>query len=164
MSKSVGFSAVSSAEVTITAVAPETVAPNDSPRRGQVLVVDDNAVLGKVLGRYVEDLGFEAVFAVNGEEAVTKFRGRKLSLVLMDVEMPVMNGIEATKQIREVESSSEDEDLKRVPIVGCTSISEECAEQCLEAGMDACLHKPATRAQVKGVFEKYVAASLTKGE
>ena len=163
MSKPVGFSPVSSAEVTITAVAPETVAPDDSPRRGQVLVVDDNAVFGKVLGRFVEDMGFEAVFAANGEEAVTKFKGRKLSLVLMDVEMPVMNGIDATKKIREFEDSSEDEELRRVPIVGCTSISETCSEECIEAGMDACLHKPAKREQVKEVFDKYVGASLTSG-
>ncbi|HEY5259893.1 MAG TPA: response regulator, partial [Rhabdochlamydiaceae bacterium] len=115
----------------------------------------------KILGRYVEDMGYEALFAVNGEEAVTKFRGRKLSLVLMDVEMPVMNGIDATKKIREFEDSSEDDDLKRVPIVGCTSISKECAEQCREAGMDDCLHKPATREQVKEVFDKYVGATLT---
>lgn len=164
MSKPVGFSTVSSSEVTITAVAPEAVAPDDSPRRGQVLVVDDNEVFSKVLGRYVEDMGFEAVFAANGEEAVTKFRGRKLSLVLMDVEMPVMNGIDATKKIRDFEDSSEDDELKRVPIVGCTSISQECAEQCIEAGMDACLHKPAKREAIKEVFEKYVVASLTNGE
>ncbi len=140
-----------------------SVSPVESPRRGQVLVVDDNLVLGKVLGAFVRDLGFDPIFANNGEEAVKEFRGRKLSLVLMDVEMPVMGGIEATQKIREFEDSSKDDELQRVPIVGCTSISAECAEQCIEAGMDACLHKPAKREQVKEVFEKYVGASLTSG-
>lgn len=120
----------------------------------QVLVAEDVAtnrlVLEAMLGRY----GHETTFAQNGAEAVVLAAEGRFDLVLMDVQMPVMNGLEAARRIRQLPPPT-----SSVPILGLTAnIMEGERRQCLEVGMDAILTKPVAWPELFAVL-----ADLTSG-
>jgi len=114
-----------------------------TPRRerrlhGRVLLVEDNPVNLKVANAFLNRLGVEVITASDGEEAVEQWRRHRPDLVLMDVQMPVMDGFEATAAIR-----SEEGDQAHTPIVALTANALAGDEQgCLAAGMDGYLPKP----------------------
>ncbi|MFN3580554.1 MAG: SpoIIE family protein phosphatase [Pseudomonas sp.] len=112
--------------------------PESGPAtRVRVLVADDNPTDRMILGRLVTQLGHEIVVAENGQEAVELFSRQRPDLILMDALMPVMDGFEAARQIKDMTG----EDL--VPIIFLTSLTETGAlVQCLEAGGDDFLTKP----------------------
>jgi CheY-like chemotaxis protein len=108
-------------------------------RRLRVLVAEDNAVNLMVVMRLLDKRGDEAVVAENGAKAVDAVRQGRFDLVLMDVQMPVMGGFEATAKIRELEH----ETGGHLPIVGVTAHAlKGDEERCLAAGMDAYVSKP----------------------
>ena len=87
----------------------------------------------------LKKFGFEANLASNGLEAINELKANKYDLVLMDIQMPVMDGIEATKIIRSMESSEN----KDIPIIAMTAYaSTEAKKLCLECGMNYYLAKP----------------------
>lgn len=103
----------------------------------RALVVDDQRVNRVVLVRLLTDLGYECHEAVNGEEAVSLYDSCSPDIVLMDVMMPVMDGYEATRQIKERGSE------RYVPIIFLTAKTEdEALIKCLECGGDDFLAKP----------------------
>ncbi len=102
-----------------------------------VLVVDDNNLIARAAQLSLSNLDVLVDIAHNGAEAVAATRLRRYSLVLMDVEMPVMDGIHATMSIRHDEQKTG----RHVPIVGVTS--SERPLSCMAFGMDACVSKPA---------------------
>jgi len=102
-----------------------------------VLIVEDNEVLRKLFQTQLKVLKLTGDEAMNGQEAVDKVANNEYGMILMDVSMPVMDGIEATKLIREQEQASK---RKRVPIIAVTGISDR--ESCLAAGMDDFMTKP----------------------
>ncbi len=105
----------------------------------QVLVVEDNPVNSRFVQRYLEKTGHEVTVAANGELGVQAWRQGSFDLVLMDVQMPVMDGLQATEAIREAEGDPE----RHLPVVGLTAhASAEDRERCLDAGMDGYLTKP----------------------
>jgi CheY-like chemotaxis protein len=105
---------------------------------GRVLLVEDNIVNQMVARRFLERLGCDVTVAENGEEAVRCFTQSAFRLVLMDVQMPIMDGYTATRQIRSLEDT-----YTRIPIVALTANAMTGQlEQCVEAGMDALLTKP----------------------
>jgi signal transduction histidine kinase/ActR/RegA family two-component response regulator len=105
----------------------------------RVLVVEDNPVNSRFAQRYLEKRGHVVEVAANGELGVEVFRNKIFDLVLMDVQMPVMDGLQATEAIREYEGDPE----RHVPVVGLTAhASAEDRERCLQAGMDGYLTKP----------------------
>ena len=107
-------------------------------RRLQVLVADDNRMNQKVLREILVRAGHEVRLVANGEEALDALDEMDFDLVLMDINMPVMNGIEATKLYRFTAL-----DRPHVPIVALTAdATAGVAARCAEAGMDACLTKP----------------------
>jgi CheY-like chemotaxis protein len=108
-----------------------------------VLVVEDNAVVRKIADMNLRRFNVLGDFAENGEEAVEKFRQNEYDLILMDVAMPVMNGMRATELIRSAERFS---GRRRVPIVAITASAEEA--ECLDAGMDDYITKPPDYARV----------------
>ena len=130
--------------------------PGDRPDLGAapdpVLVVDDDKTSSVLAGKMLAALGCRAEFAVNGEEAVKKIRKGKFSAVLMDVAMPVMDGIEATTKIRASEPAD-----RRVPIIAVTAdvISGNCRRY-LAAGMDDYLSKPFRRAELAEKLFRYI--------
>ena len=100
-----------------------------------VLLVDDNEDGRAALRALLEALGYEVLEAADGYEALERARDGKPRLILMDLMMPRMDGLEATRRIREIPALSD------VPIV-CLSAMEGAESASLEAGCDACLTKP----------------------
>jgi PAS domain S-box-containing protein len=120
-----------------------------------VLVVEDNAVNREVARRFLERLGCTPIVVPDGKAALEACALRDFDLILMDVQMPVMDGLEATRELRERESAMG----RRTPIVALTAsaMSGELS-RCLSAGMDGLLTKPIEVARLREVLEQYVGA------
>jgi CheY-like chemotaxis protein/HPt (histidine-containing phosphotransfer) domain-containing protein len=118
---------------------------------GRVLLVEDNLVNQKVAQRFLERLGCEVQVAGNGAESITAWEQGDFKLVLMDVQMPVMDGYTATREIRDREAGR-----RRTPIVALTANAMTGQlERCLEAGMDGLLTKPLAVEALQDVLERY---------
>jgi CheY-like chemotaxis protein len=128
--------------------------PAPAPRASskfRILVVEDNAVNQRVASAFLARLGCESELARNGSEAVEKARSSHYDLILMDWQMPVMNGIEATLAIRRLAGRS-----GQVPIVALTgSVLPEDLEKCRAAGMNDSLHKPLSAEALRGAIDKW---------
>jgi two-component system, sensor histidine kinase and response regulator len=108
-------------------------------RKLRVLVAEDNLVNQKLAASILERAGHTPIVVGNGQEAVTALQKEKFDIVLMDVQMPVMGGFEATRLIREREASTG----KRTPIIAVTARAMKGdREACLAAGMDGYVPKP----------------------
>ncbi|MDQ2734635.1 MAG: ATP-binding protein [Pseudomonadota bacterium] len=106
----------------------------------RVLLVEDNAVNAFISAASLESMGVASVHAVNGDEAVKIYRSQAFDAVLMDCEMPVMDGFAATKLIREFETAA---GRSRTPIIALTANAlTGDREHCLRHGMDDYLSKP----------------------
>ncbi len=120
------------------------------PLGGTVLVVEDNAVNRIIAEEMLQSLGLDIIEAEDGIKALEVLARRSVDLVLMDCQMPVMDGYTATLHIRERELRQR---LPRTPIVALTADAyEEDARRAVEVGMDAHLVKPYTRNQLREVL------------
>jgi signal transduction histidine kinase/ligand-binding sensor domain-containing protein/DNA-binding response OmpR family regulator len=127
----------------------------------RILLVEDNAVNQRVAQRFLERFGCTVTIAVDGEEAVDFHDQQHYDLILMDMQMPVMDGLEATRRIREGERNGS----RRTPIVALTADAMRGTfERCMEAGMDAYLTKPLDVAHLQQVLEKFASANTRTGE
>lgn len=118
--------------------------------RKHILVAEDSPINQRVAVDLLEERGHTVAVANNGREAVEKLRASGFDLVLMDVQMPEMDGFEATRAIRKMESGSG----KHVRIVAMTAAAVRGdRERCLEAGMDAYLSKPIRAEQLYQAVE-----------
>jgi len=118
----------------------------------RVLVVEDNPVNQKLLDLMLRQFGYEAVFAENGEQGVARFQQESFDLILMDIQMPVMDGFAATERIRGIEK---EQGLSRVPIIAVTAhVLDGYREKCLEAGMDNYLPKPFRLQELRDIIEE----------
>jgi CheY-like chemotaxis protein len=104
----------------------------------KILVVDDDAIVRTVHSRMLNQAGHQVMQAKNGKEAVNLFHEHSFDAVLMDINMPLMNGIEATAQIRSHEAPAK----LHTPIIGVTGYDSEAHANCLAKGMDKVLSKP----------------------
>jgi CheY-like chemotaxis protein len=119
-------------------------------RGARVLVVEDNAANLKVAVRMIERLGYRPDTAGNGIEAVRALDGIDYDAVLMDCQMPEMDGYEATRQIRRHER-------RHIPIIAMTaSAMAGDRERCLAAGMDDYISKPIKLHVVAAVLERWL--------
>lgn len=119
----------------------------------QVLLVEDNVVNQKVASRLLEKQGCRVTVASNGREAIALHRTGSFDLIFMDVQMPEMNGFEATKIIRAAEYGTD----TRVPIVALTANAMAGdRERCLEAGMDGYLSKPIDRKDLGEILRRQI--------
>jgi CheY-like chemotaxis protein len=127
--------------------------------RGRVLVVEDNVVNQRVAAKMLEALGCAADVAADGREALEKLARHSYDLVLMDGQMPEMNGFEATREIRR----REERDGGHVPIVAMTAHAlEGDRDRCLEAGMDDYLAKPVSVGALERALQRWVEAAEPK--
>ncbi len=121
-----------------------------------VLVAEDSLVNQRLAAGLLTRAGHQVTIARNGQDAVNLFQSRPFDLVLMDVQMPEMDGLEATRQIRKLESGSD----RRVPVLAMTGHGDSSSRsQCLDAGMDDYLAKPISADLVYEKIQK-----LTSGE
>lgn len=131
-------------------IEPEAVAPPSSDRKLRILLADDNRTNQQVIAKILEKAGHETEIVANGEQALDALDRTSFDLVLMDVNMPVMNGIEATKLYRFASLGQ-----NRVPILALTAdATPAAAHRCTEAGMDACLTKPVEPARLLAVIHQ----------
>jgi CheY-like chemotaxis protein len=138
------------------AAAPELVpAPLPTPqRRMRVLLVEDNPVNLMVGQRLLGVLGTDCDAAGNGEEALLRMSASRYDLVLMDCQMPVMDGYTATRRWRELEREAGDG--RHLPIIAMTANAMAGDRQkCLDAGMDDYLAKPVTRAELERSLHRW---------
>ena len=119
-----------------------------------ILIVDDVDLNLKLLQNIFENFFPESKLfeAKNGKEALNIFLETKLDLIIMDIQMPEMDGWEATRNIRKLEKNSN----KNIPIIAITAgTSKEEEEKCFAAGMNAFLTKPVAISKLKNVLDKY---------
>ncbi|HEY7966572.1 MAG TPA: response regulator [Solirubrobacteraceae bacterium] len=123
----------------------------------QVLIAEDNPVNQQVLLRQAQRLGLVAEAVDNGQAALDALAARSYDVVLMDCQMPVMDGYAATRRIRELEAASGG---RRMPIVAVTANAmREDFDRCRESGMDDFVAKPVTLAALANAIERAVAGS-----
>ena len=119
-----------------------------------VLVVDDSVVNRKVVLMMLRQLGHPAEAVVNGLEAVKALEKGSYSLVLIDMYMPEMGGLEAAAEIRRREGGA-----RRIPIIALTAGGmEQDRDQCLAAGMDDLLSKPVGPDELAAVLAEWLAS------
>ena len=119
---------------------------------GTILVVEDNRINQTVLSHQLKNLGYAVEVAENGAEAVEKVKTSRYDLIFMDVQMPVMDGLQATQQIRSL-----GENLGSTPIVAVTANAFQSErEKCFAFGMDGYLTKPVDKNLLKEALEQWV--------
>ena len=127
------------------------------PRSVRVLLAEDNPVNQRVAMGMLQRRGYPTVVADDGQKAVEKVRSESFDLVLMDIQMPVMNGLDATREIRRLEA---EEGRARTPIIALTAYAlRGDREACEIAGMDGYITKPFTLAEVFGAIDQVLARS-----
>jgi adenylate cyclase len=127
--------------------------PSHSAQTGNLLVVDDNRVNRLLLGRALEQLGHAVTFAENGRQALEALRQRPFDLVLLDIEMPEMDGYQV------LDALAADRRLRDLPVVMMSSIEEvDSVARCIEMGAEDYLFKPVNpillRARIGASLEK----------
>ncbi|HAX44159.1 MAG TPA: hypothetical protein DCY80_16555 [Solibacterales bacterium] len=119
--------------------------------RGPILVVEDNLINQKVVLAVLRKRGYAVQVAANGQEALQLLDRQRFALILMDVQMPVLDGLETTRRIRANPA------LRHLPIVAMTAHAMNGdRERCLEAGMNAYLAKPVDHVHLLAIVEKYL--------
>ena len=127
------------------------------PRPLRVMLVEDLPVNQLLFKKVLEKDGHQVVIAHNGLEAVELFPTAHWDMILMDVLMPTMNGLQATVLIRFIEET----EIYRVPIVGISAnTSAPDRDACRAAGMDDFLPKPINLPDLRAVFTKYCTADM----
>jgi CheY-like chemotaxis protein len=117
-----------------------------------VLVAEDNPVNQKVAVRTLERCGCEIDVVNNGREALDALAARRYAVVLMDCQMPVMDGYDATTELRRRERG-----LRRTPVIAMTAHAMNgAAERCMAAGMDDYIPKPVRRAQLIEALRRWI--------
>ncbi len=134
----------------------ESTAPTRVPREGQslrILLAEDNAVNQKLAVRLLEKAGHRVTAAWNGNEVLERLEEDTFDLILMDVQMPEKDGLEATAAIRQQEQATGE----HIPIIAMTAHAlKGDRERCLDAGMDAYLAKPARRQDLLTIIAEAV--------
>ncbi len=119
-----------------------------------ILVAEDNAVNQTLAVRILEKCGHIVEIANNGAEAIEKLNRHNFDIILMDVQMPNMDGKEATRKIRSSKDNTFDPDI---PIIAVTAHAfKEEKDLCLEAGMNSCIIKPFKKKELLAEIYKFV--------
>ncbi|MBI4682796.1 MAG: response regulator [Nitrospirae bacterium] len=120
----------------------------------KILIVDDDAKNRKLLKVALRNYGYETIEAENGYRAVISAKEHMPALILMDIQMPVMDGISALNTIRA------DESMKDVPVIAVTSYAMKGdLEKFISEGFDSCMTKPIDIKKLMGLVEKFIKGS-----
>jgi len=143
----------SGASRSLTEKTPHTPALSDlrTRHRLHILLAEDNPLNQKLTVRILKKMGHSVVVAVNGKEALAALEKEQFDVVLMDIEMPQMNGLETTEAIRNREEITG----QHIPIIAMTAFAMKGdRERCLQAGMDEYLSKPIDKEDLFATLEK----------
>ena len=129
----------------------------------QILLVEDYPTNQLVAMGHLHSAGYQVDLAENGQQAVEAFKLKQYDLILMDIQMPVMDGYGATKEIRDLENKlkkigdkKSPDNLERTPIVAMTAHAiKGYKEKCIKAGMDDYIAKPLRRKEFLGIVDKW---------
>ena len=144
------------------AIAPATFPPAQArppatPARStnvRILVAEDNVVNQKVIGQHLKRLGIASVIVSNGREVLDILQTQTFDLILMDCQMPEMDGLLATERIRAWEAAA---GLRRVPIIALTAgVADMNRESCFAAGMDDYMAKPVRWELLPGILQSHL--------
>jgi signal transduction histidine kinase/CheY-like chemotaxis protein len=136
---------------------PTDAADPNRPVRAHVLLCEDNPVNQVIVRAMLSELGADCAVAANGREALHALEGERFDLVLMDLAMPDVDGVEATRRWRGVELQR---GLRRIPIVAITgSVEAEDLAACRAAGMDGSLTKPFDLDDLRAVLRRHAHAT-----
>ncbi|KGD66418.1 DNA-binding response regulator OmpR [Alcanivorax nanhaiticus] len=116
----------------------------------RILVVEDNKAVSLIICRIIEELGHEYVLAADGEVALRLFRQREVDLLILDVELPVLDGFSVAREVR-----NEDRNIPILFISG--NSSEAYQQQSLDAGGDTLMAKPIRPSELRRWLEGYLA-------
>ncbi len=130
--------------------APEAMEAASEQDALHILVAEDHPVNRKVVGLLLQSMGHQVSFAEDGQQAITQASQTDFDLVLMDIHMPVMDGLSSARHIRALSSAR-----GQVPIVALTAdVMNDAAEQAMAAGMNAFLSKPLQKNQLQAVLPR----------
>lgn len=115
-----------------------------------ILVVEDYADTRSFMKFILEDYGYQVQEAENGEEAVKAVKSHAPDLILMDMSMPIMDGLTATKKIRKFDG------MARLPIIAITAYGKSYYRQAMEAGCDDLINKPLDPNTLKPILNQYL--------
>lgn len=119
--------------------------------RLKILLVEDNILNQRIVTLTLKKFNHEVTIANNGVEAIDHFKERNFDVVLMDIMMPVMDGLEATVKIREIETQNNMD--RRTPIIALTANTmDNDREKCLSYGMDEFMSKPFDIEKLNSIF------------
>lgn len=123
----------------------------------KILLAEDEPINSVLTETMLTNAGVEVVCVENGQEALDKTKEEDFKLILMDVQMPVMDGLEATRKLRSREKKS---GRKSTPVIALTALAMQGdREKCLQAGMDDYLTKPIEKSQLLGILSRYMTSS-----
>ncbi len=132
------------------AMPPATPARAEAGRK-RVLIADDNPVNRTIVQRALEKAGYASEAVCDGLQALEAVRTGQFDLILMDIHMPAMTGLEATREIRALAGT-----VSRTPIIALTAAAQDEDQQlCFEAGMDDFLRKPLALAELRAAVERW---------
>ncbi|NLA74245.1 MAG: response regulator, partial [Deltaproteobacteria bacterium] len=123
-------------------------------KRTRILLVEDNVINRKLGLKMIEKFGFRADCAANGIEAIKALESFKYDIVLMDVQMPEMDGLEATRIIRDPGSSVLDHNVKIIAMTAHAMQGDR--ERCINAGMDDYTNKPIRPQELLDAIERQI--------
>ncbi len=140
----------------------ETTGEQGSPIAGHdILVVEDNLVNQKLIAIHLQEFGARVVISNNGEEALEQLNSNRFDLIVMDCQMPVMDGFEATRRIRAAGIVSKSG--TPIPVLALTAhVRTEDKEECFAAGMDDYLAKPYEFSRLQDVLRRLLGSETTK--
>ena len=121
----------------------------------KILIAEDNLMNQHLMNRYMSKLGWDCVIVENGLLATEACRNEEFNAILMDIDMPVLDGIEATRYIRVFN--------RQIPIIAITAYADDqMRTECAEAGMNAFIAKPCSREEIKEIINECIEISTYK--
>jgi len=142
-----------------TRAAPSDVVPDSGDRNIRLLAAEDNPTNQQVLAAVMESLGIDIDIVSDGQKAVDAWRVGGYDLILMDIQMPIMDGIDAAREIRAIEVA---EQRKRIPIVALTANAlTHQVEEYMQVGMDGHVAKPIEIAKLYEAISAALTAAAT---
>lgn len=131
---------------------------DDKLKKAKILIAEDNIINQKLALRLLEKFGYQADAVVNGREAINALEIIKYDIVLMDIQMPVMDGYEATRKIRDPGSKVLNHDVKIIALTAHAMKGDR--EKCLENGMDDYVIKPINPNELYSVIDKHLTLTM----